>query len=360
MSLCIIAPRLPPALDGIGDYMSMLWRYIGEPSDWWFAVYDGAEDSRAIFQPAKVETLPRTADALKEFLQRNDTQKILIQYVGYGFSDKGGPNWLTSGLAEWRKANPDRRLYVMYHESWPRAKFWQRTYWTISHQIRCVRDLLEAADGAATSNPATQADLVQLGTNTQVEIIPIGTTFDVIPADTVDFKAMQIFGREAPRARALKWHGALLRKSIAEGRIRRLVFAGERNSQDIEWTAEPGTTCTVETAYNFDAKQVPAELFSCGLALMHTESTYLLKSTSFHLACSLGQVPITLEAGPAGPFAMRNKHYLSYEQGSEQQLLEQLNDIQLLKSIRDNVMELSKTELNWQSIADRWKQLISS
>src|SRR5438105_2547422 len=76
LSLCVIIPRVPPAIDGIGDYCHQLWRALGaepeeragrplsqgaepvaageSPLNWSFIVMDGGEASRQLFGDTRI------------------------------------------------------------------------------------------------------------------------------------------------------------------------------------------------------------------------------------------------------------------------------------------------------------------
>src|SRR5271154_3670380 len=192
MSLCVIAPRLPPALDGIGDYCRQLWQHCQaieceqqpDPASphtstanpaaanatkdqpWKFLVLDGAQESQSQWPEVEIRQLAGTREDLALQLETVKVDTVVLQYVGYGYDPNGAPFWLAEAVADWRGDNPARRLIIMFHETWSSGKPWERAFWQMQAHQRCVTQLLNVASLAVTSTRANAESLRTLNTKT--------------------------------------------------------------------------------------------------------------------------------------------------------------------------------------------------
>src|SRR5437868_3951452 len=95
ISLTHIAPQLPPAIDGVGDYCWNLWRHWPEESlDWKFLVARGAKATTTHWTEATVREFTSAKFSLSESLEQTSAEIAVLHYVGYGFQPKGIPAWL--------------------------------------------------------------------------------------------------------------------------------------------------------------------------------------------------------------------------------------------------------------------------
>ncbi|HEY9869457.1 MAG TPA: hypothetical protein V6D08_09860, partial [Candidatus Obscuribacterales bacterium] len=366
-SVCFIAPRLPPAIDGIGDYCRQLWEhYLGAVTQitfhrsdtarprprWKFLVTEGALASAECWPEVDIGQFDMSRAGLLSALEAAGPTVVVLQYVGYGYDRNGSPDWLPEALCEWlaRRGTP-RRLIVMFHETWARGMPWQRAFWQQARQRHCAERLLSLATIAVTSTEANLRDLRSLAPDKPLKLIPIGASFPVLPARPKNWHQWLVFGREAARLRALRMHGYLMERAAREGVIERVVLAGEcmHPSQDAgrrvleAW----GLPCPVECAFNFSGHDLPEVVLNSGISLMHTQSTYLLKSTSFLLAAGLGQVAVTRQEREPGQGLVAGTHYLSYRPGTVAELIDVLSCPERLEPIAGRVAVLGSTTLSW-------------
>lgn len=366
--LCVITPTLPPAIDGLGDYCKQLWSNWprDEQQDeviWHFLVVSGAAESCKHWPEVSIDQFNPDATGLLSALERINADIVLLQYVGYGYESSGRPYWLCEALEAWRASGPKKRLIVMFHETWASGFPWQKVFWQQSGQQRCAARLLSMASPAVTSNQATLRDLESLALSSELITIPLGSSFSVESSIDKRWNQLLIFGKEPSRLRAVTSHGSVVRGMAAARLIDRIVLAGQCSSPDgdrgkllIESWSLP---VEVTSEFNFQRDEVPIGVTSCGLSLMHTQSTCLLKSTSFQLAAKLGQVPIVIQEEDLGDSVYQGKHYLGYKSGSTETVLEALRNPAGLESISANISELGATKLSWTEIAKSWSALLA-
>src|SRR4030095_12051398 len=139
MRLCFVVPRLPPAIDGVGDHCRQLWKHWWEDADAssqriWEAPYaalvlEGAEASRVTYPDVTIDSFSPSQPGLIHALESVASDVVILHYVGYGFDSKGAPRWLPDALEAWKSAQPGRKVAVMFHETWAEGKPWQRAFW---------------------------------------------------------------------------------------------------------------------------------------------------------------------------------------------------------------------------------------
>jgi hypothetical protein len=372
-SLCVITPRLPPAIDGIGDYCRQLWNQwpqenssdeqsATEKNRWDFLVCEGAVESKRHWQEVDVFNFEKSTAGLLQGLAKTKSATVVLQYVGYGYDRDGQPVWLAEALSKWRGADPSRQLIVMFHETWATGRPWQRAFWHSHAQKRCAAELLSLASRVVTSNSATLRDLKSLNGNLDIDIIPIGASFSLQHNKEKNWRQLLVFGKYQSRLRALKMHSALIHELARLGLIDRIILAGESGTDDRLDKLISSWNLPIEiiSCYDFPSDNLPDEILGSGISLMHTESTCLSKSTSFHLAALLGQVPITVEELDPGESLSRCEHYLSYRKQQRDEIKQELSDHKLLHKIATNLATLGTTCYSWQSIAARWRNVIAS
>jgi hypothetical protein len=372
LSVCVITPRLPPAIDGVGDYTRQLWLQFAKPgfapassifgTPWYFLVTEGAEATNTCCPEVAVSEFECTKFGLLTALEKQPYSTVFLQYVGYGYSPDGAPMWLPGALGHWQAEEPARQVAVMFHEMWANGTPWQRAFWYSRSQKRCARELLKIASHAAVSVKINADAAAFLEPEKRIAIIPIGANFSVSPAAEKQWDRMLIFGREATRLATIRQHQRLIKALDRQRIVKTIVLGGEK----VESSSDPALAFLrklrlnneINVCYNFPANAVPEEVTMCGLALMYTQSTYLLKSGSFQLAARLGQVAITRDEGPADEPFSSGTHFLSYRSEEVSKLARELQDRSRLSGIAAACQSASQQYFNWERIAELWWRLV--
>lgn len=362
MSIAIITPRLPPSMDGLGDYCYQLCKHWPNPNTpRHFIVLDSAEESRKFWTEINIRQIDRNKPSLLNILDSLEVDTVFLQYVGYGYDANGAPSWLPAALEDWLKKSSLHRLVTMFHETWSSGQVWQKVFWYMGKQKQCVKDLMLLSNEMGTSCQVNKHSLDLLGTNKTVNIIPLGSSFDVAQAATKNWKQLLIFGKEYARLRGLMTHKDLISRLVESGLVERIVLAGQLDSLDndksLQIIQKQLPAIEVITAYNFESNNVPLSVIESGLALMHTQSTHMLKSTSFHLAAKLGQVSLSEDSGSADQPFIKGQQYLSYVKNTDD-ILADLADKSKLESVSSQVSHLANTYLSWPEIARNWSCLL--
>src|SRR4051812_20716814 len=102
----IIVPRLPPSIDGLGDYglklATELKHIYGLESVFIVADPNWEKSEKIPFEAFKLDN--RHSSNLLSLLPDEDGSKVLLHYVGYGYAKRGCPFWLVQALKDWKES----------------------------------------------------------------------------------------------------------------------------------------------------------------------------------------------------------------------------------------------------------------
>lgn len=369
MRLCIITPRLPPAMDGLGDYCHQLYSRLclvpavdGPQFDFSFLVLDGVDATRQLWTDVQVEAFTSTRGHLEGALDRSGATTVILQYVGYGYAPDGAPRYLAKELSDWKLAHPECKIVIMFHETWATGMPWQRVFWQTASQRKSVADLLSVCDVAVASVKINTDALRTITPEKDIRTIGIGSSFNANSSALKSWRRLLVFGKPGSRRRALRNHGQLLKALDGKNLLDEIVFAGQCEPHELGDDASTlrslGVKTAVTTEYNFARNSIPQSVQTCGLSLMHTQSTYMLKSTSFQLAAQLGQVAITTEERLVDPPFMAGEHFLCYSKNSMADVINTIEDHSALCDVSAALNTMYERHLSWNQIALCWAKLL--
>ena len=240
-----IVPRLPPAVDGLGDYGLSLARHlrtefglvtdfvVGEPN--WAGVAK-IED----FEVKQVTARSRAAmlELLPSELQSKAT--VLLHYVGYGYARRGCPVWLVEGLERWRQAGSNRRLVTMFHEVYAyNPRIWTSQFWTSGLQKNLAARLAKLSDRCLTSKQGYAKIISELsqGKHTTIPALPVfsnvGEPEHLLPLVERP-RRLVVFGGAGPRSRVYQRSRLALEKTCRELEIEEIIDIGPELGLEIE------------------------------------------------------------------------------------------------------------------------------
>jgi hypothetical protein len=168
-----IVPRLPPAIDGVGDYAVNLARQLRQDFNVQtsFIIGDASWDGAAEIEGFPVRKIPsRSATALLAALNEDVSSPLLLHYVGYGYEKRGCPSWLVRGLQQWTQVNASRSLVTMFHEIAAFGPPWTSAFWLSSQQRNLAGKLATVSKSCLTSKQSYAELLRQSSRRQQIEI----------------------------------------------------------------------------------------------------------------------------------------------------------------------------------------------
>ncbi|MEH2455793.1 glycosyltransferase family 1 protein [Nostoc sp.] len=207
-----IVPRLPPAIDGVGDYALNLARQLRKnfhiQTD--FIIGDTTWTGAAEIEGFPVSQISdRSPDALLTLLSNDCSSPILLHYVGYGYAQRGCPVWLVDGLQRWKSLFPKRSLVTMFHEISASGPPWTSAFWLSSLQRSLAARLAQMSDRCITSKQLYAEIITNIsrGKHDQISFLPvfsnIGEPDKVLPLLERQ-QRLVVFGGVANRARVYR------------------------------------------------------------------------------------------------------------------------------------------------------------
>jgi len=181
MLVTSIITRLPPAIDGVGDYALSLAVQLRKDFD--IETHFIVGDSRWT-QVTEIEEFTSThvnassANALLSVLpsDRSSPATVLLHYVNYGYAKRGCPVWLVDGLQRWLAIDRKRSLITMFHEVYAYGfPPWTSSFWLSPIQKNLATRLAQLSACCLTSRTNYAELLYQLsqGKHEQIPTLPV-------------------------------------------------------------------------------------------------------------------------------------------------------------------------------------------
>lgn len=370
--ICVILPRLPPAIDGIGDYTKQLWQQFhpdaplfDKEESWYFLAANDWEQSALQFQSGLIGKLPRDPNQLRKALEEWSSDIVLLQFSGYGFDPNGIPYFLYLGLERWLRAGSNRRLVTMFHELYAVGPPWKKAFWLTALQQDLDNRLSSISSVSVTSNHDYLHKLQGITGRQDIQLIPIGSNFHNDEERTKDWSSLCIFG--IARADSMQLHKELLAFLTKKGIVSTIVLCGQKPKTEEHRSNElamlhkyAGQAKTIEE-YDFPSDSIPESVARCGFSITNIRSPLLTKSGRFHLACDLGQVTISLKGANTNTKLsplIDGVSFIEYEVASLDRLETKLRDTKLCDSIGQQAQLLAKTEFSWSTIVEKWRAIL--
>jgi hypothetical protein len=298
MQIISIVPRLPPAIDGVGDYALNLARQLKKDFDLETHFIVGnptrvdAKDSQEF--PANQVKL-YSAENLLGLLPNNcqQTSTVLLHYVGYGYAKRGCPFWLINALEKWRTANINCSLVTMFHEVYATGPIWSSSFWLSPLQKNLAMRLSRLSDRCLTSKQGYAQMLRELSGGKQIEISALPVFSNIgepksVPALIERPKRLVIFGSSSNRQRVYQRSRNALENTCQELEIEEILDVGPATGLDLSSiNGIPVVQMGKRTAAEISAIMLNSR---AGFFDYHTE--YLSKSTIFAAYCAHGLIPI--------------------------------------------------------------------
>jgi hypothetical protein len=317
-----IVPRLPPVVDGVGDYAFNLacqlrrdrgidtHFIVGDPS------WAGAEKIEG-FSTTTLSTCS-TAALLNQLAKNSATNPILLHYVGYGYAKRGCPTWLVRGLKIWKRQHRQVHLVTMFHEISASGSIWTSAFWLAAWQRHLAEQLVQMSDRLFTSKqlyaeilqrivirqPADQRDR-KLPIPALPVFASIGEPEAVLPL-TCRQPILVVFGGRASRLRVYQHGQPALAQACQQLGIASIV--------DIGPTLEMGMSLLSDTPITVLGEQPAAEvsrILTTSLAgFIDYPTDFLGKSSIFANYCAYGVLPIVSRSNGADADGLEaNTHY---------------------------------------------------
>jgi hypothetical protein len=318
MNVISIVPRLPPAIDGVGDYAIRLAQrlrqnfnidthFIVTDIDWQInEMVDG-------FSVSQVAT--HTANALSALLSENP---VIVNYANYAFQKWGCPKWLLQGLQQWKKGFPKAQLACMFHEVHNNSIIgvpWKHHMWAVPVQKRIAKDLARLSDVILTSNYQYLSKLPVRQSNhlSNIPILPVVSTVGepdiVLPLHERE-KSLIVFG-QSRRGRAYRDSKHLLEQVCLALNIEKIIDIG--SPIDIGVSKIAGASL-IEMG-NLSVQAVSHIFANSLVGYIDYSHDPLAKSSVFSSYCAYGLLPVSCHSTSSPLEGLHpGKNYLALDQ----------------------------------------------
>jgi hypothetical protein len=320
MRICFLAPRLPPAVCGVGDHTALLAAAMREEGVDVGFIYCKPQSEVSGLPPGPVDHIDWKNSTLTDSLARQNPDWLWVQLSGYGYSRWGAPFALGRELQQLRRNRPGLRLAICLHETHCKpSQLGMKGIVLSPWQKHTVGEVARLGDVVFTTNPVwEQWALNDYGVEpARLVRLPIGSNIPQVvltPAERAHLRGRfgwaanaliaVAFGSFWSQKQALRIFAPLLSKGFALKCLDRLVCLGGDSTDvplDLRALAD---LCAPSGAYdlfgNRSAREVGEILACCDLGLCATPPSVLEKSGAFSAFAQAGLAVLTVPV-PPGP-----------------------------------------------------------
>lgn len=297
MVLIQVIPRLPPAIDGLGDYALNLARQLrqefGEETH--FVVGNPTWNGGKEIEGFAISTVSVSSHIAILSVLLNDCPSqttVLLHYVGYGYAKRGCPLWLVTGLERWKAHRSNTRLVTMFHELYAFGSPWTSSFWLSPLQRNLVERLAKLSDRCLTSHERYANDLTKLshGKHTQILTLPVFSNLGEpkqVPTLAERQRQLVVFGGRSSRLRVYQNAIAELELACQLLGIEKILDIGLSTSLSLSTV----NGVPVVEMGQLAADEISALLLNSFAGFFNYNPDCLAKSTIFAAYCAHGILP---------------------------------------------------------------------
>jgi hypothetical protein len=291
-----IVPRLPPAIDGVGDYAANLAKRLHKNFGYrtHFVIGDSAWKEKEYQDSFSVSRVAERSEGALLSCLRGASNTVLLHYVGYGYEKRGCPQWLVDGLELWRHTGGERKLVTMFHEVYAFGPIWTSSFWLAPLQKRLAGRLARLSSHCLT-NREEYADFIHRLDSKggkQVTVLPVFSNVgesDEMPSPLAKRKRrLVVFGSRGHRQLVFQKSLIALIQTCRAFNVEEVVDIGARVEHGISRLNE----IPLRQAGVLSAREVSALLSDSIIGFFNYPTDYLGKSTIFAAYCAHRLLPV--------------------------------------------------------------------
>ena len=338
MQVTALVTRLPPALDGVGDYALNLAHRLRKDFGikTHFVVctptWTGATEIEG-FRVTQVSDC--SVNSLLSVLPSEEFSSsiVLLHYVNYGYAKRGCPVWLVDGLQRWKAFGTNRSVVTMFHETYAFGPPWASSFWLSPLQRNLAARLARLSDCCLTSRQGYAERLQELsrGKHTQIPILPVFSNIGEpkqVPLLIERNRRIVVFGSPSNRLRVYQESWAELELTCKLLKIEEIWDIGSTTGLSL---ATVNGVPVVELGKQ-SAAEISVFLLNSLAGFFNYTPEYLAKSTIFAAYCAHGLLPIShVSSDLTTDGIIDGKHYWIPGNNTEE-----LNSVAQLQAIADH------------------------
>lgn len=316
-TITIIVPRLPPAIDGVGDYALTLAQQLRQDFkiETHFIVGDPSwSGDREISGFSVSQVATRSIDALLTIFKQNPriSQNILVNYVPHGYAKRACPEWLVTGLKIWKQQHKQVTLTTMFHELYVTDGVpWKSDFWLSPVQKNLAIRLARLSDHCLTSCPIYVETLKTFRQNHHTPVTLLSIPSNVgepqhRPLLKDRDRTLLIFGQTVSKKRAYQSSDKLRLACQVLG-IEEIIDIGPKTGLDVSGLI---SGVRIREVGEQSVEQIQALLLRSIAGFLSYPATHLAKSGVFAAYCSHGLLPINDQTQTlSGDNLISDEHY---------------------------------------------------
>ena len=291
-----IVPRLPPAMDGVGEYGLTLAHELRTAHGIETRFFCGKPGWEG---PAEVDGFrvrsagQRSGEALDRFLSEEVSEDavVLLNYVPTGYDRNSCPFWLLGALKRWDEAEGRGRLVTMYHEIYGGGPPWTRAFWTFLRQRHIAARIARQSVAVRTNVAVVHDRLEKLAPRHRGRIACVPVISNVgesagSPAPAERKPWVAVFGTAGWRSKAYQDYRKPLEAFCARLGVELVVDIGP----PLDFS--PQLNVPVKSCGRLPADEVAQTLRQSRFGFVTYPSAWLGKSGIFAAYCAHGCVPV--------------------------------------------------------------------
>lgn len=314
MRIIQIVPRLPPEVDGVGDYAYSLAQQMCRDFDiqTHFIVCDPNWNSVLDVDGFPVSKIQQySATQLHSLLNQQRSHSVLLHYVGYGYAKRGCPSWLLKGLISWKSNHRETNLVTMFHEISASGPIWTSSFWLSSRQLKLAKELARLSDSLFTSRELYAKTLQRLSGDRHSKLVtlPVFSSIGEPPITPLLKKRQRnvvVFGGKAKRLRVYQQSLPALQNACNQLKIKKIIDIGPPLDLDLsKLTGFPVSQMGYQSS-----DEISKTLSNSIAGFLAYNPSFLAKSTIFASYCAHRMVPVNaLSSDQTIDFIVPGKHY---------------------------------------------------
>lgn len=296
--LIVISPETPPQICGVGDYSYQLAQQ--------FLIVDTYSNVQIAVEKNEDKTIQTQipvshwSKALAKAAKSKDKFDVLLNYTPLGFSKFGYSFSFISALKKFKKANPDNRIFVLFHEVWHGGKL------AMHHKIR---DEFSKLSSVEICKLATGISVVTNEQKIKVEAYTQGKTILLQPVGANIYPAASInplethrndgvwvvFGLSHTRLWTLQANATLIEELVKNNIVKQIRSIGPKDdgngAAEAEFAAKHFGDGILQQLGTLPINDISGELLKAQGAFVGQTADSLTKSGTF-LSMAAHGVPV--------------------------------------------------------------------
>jgi hypothetical protein len=296
MDIICIVPRLPPIIDGVGDYTLTLAKKLRSSfgvNTIFLAIdlnFDFSSNIEGfIVRMIESQSSVGLVGSLRKLSQ--NISAIIVQYANYGYDRWGCPFWLIKGLREWKKESRNIKLLTMFHELHNNNSSppWKHNFWAVPQQKKLAFQLADISDFVVTNCARYKEKIQEVVCGKEIKVLPVFSNI----AEIESFGGLKdrerhlvVFGQQR-RSAVYKYSLDVLTEICQVFSIETIIDIGPMDRVEL-----PKMNIPIISLGECSAERVSEVLLNSWIGFLNYVNDPLTKSGVFASYCTHGLIPI--------------------------------------------------------------------